>query len=161
MKPRSRNILAMLWGKILFQHPTPAPLFSFSLSYHRHPPTQSNPHWQCAAPHLSSLLLLFISLSRPHTYRPPGFSLYTLAHMHTFTFGYFVCTLLYFFPSLPLFLSVLDTWKYIRVRQVYMCKQQQQQTRPIFSVLQYRCVGSSHLGPQTEHKVSVCLCVCM
>lgn len=31
---------------------------------------------------------------------------------------------------------------------------------PIFSALQYRCVGSSHLGPQMEQKASVCVDVC-
>lgn len=43
----------------------------------RHPPAQSNLLWQRAAPRLSSPLLLFDSLGRPHTYRPSGFSLYT------------------------------------------------------------------------------------
>ena len=86
--------------------PPPHPLF-----HHHHPPTQSNPHWQCAAPHLSSLLLLFISLSRPRTYRPSGFSLCTPAHMQAFTFGYFVCTLLHFFPSVPFSSPLLATWR--------------------------------------------------
>ena len=32
---------------------------------------------------------------------------------------------------------------------------------PIFGALQYRCVGSGHLGPQREQKVSVCVCFCV
>lgn len=73
-----------------------------------HPPAQSNPHWQRAAPRLSSPLLLFDSLSRPHTYRPSGFSLYTHTNVciyiwlllsyfitfhHYWTLGERVCTL--------------------------------------------------------------------
>lgn len=144
-----------------FSTPNTPPLF---LLHHHHPPTQSNPHWQCAAPHLSSLLLLFISLSRPHTYRPSGFSLYTLAHMHAFTFGYFVCTLLYFFPSFPFSSSLL---RHLEVLHVYGGRftcghiQTKTDTGPIFSALQYRCVGSGHLGPQMEQKVCVFLCVDM
>lgn len=47
---------------------------------HHHPPTQSNLLWQRVAPRRSSPLLLFDSLGRPHTYRPSGFSLYTLTN---------------------------------------------------------------------------------
>lgn len=41
-----------------------------------------------------------------------------------------------------------------------MCRhtKKNRQTGPIFRVSQYRCVGSSHLGPQTGQKVSVCWC---
>lgn len=84
--------------------------------------------------------------------------------MHAFTFGYFVCTLLYFFPSFPFSSSLL---RHLEVLHVYGGRftcghiQTKTDTGPIFSALQYRCVGSGHLGPQMEQKVCVFLCVDM
>lgn len=72
-----------------------------SAPHPKHPPTQSDPHWQRAAPRLSCLLLLFITLGRLHTYRPPGFSLYALTtHAQIYIYTLFV---LHFIPSNPFF----------------------------------------------------------
>lgn len=101
-----------LWGKILFQHRTLPPLHG------RHPPTQSNLHLQCTTPHLSSLLLLS-SLSATHTPSVPRAFLFTLTHMHAFTFGYFVCTLLYFF--LVFYVLLVIIWL-LEMQCLYKCR---------------------------------------
>lgn len=139
-----------LWGKILFQHRTLPPYTTAT-----HPPNQI---FTCNALLLISLLCFFCSsLSATHTPSVPRAFLFTLTHMHAFTFGYFVCTLLYFFLSFPFYSSLSDSWRYsICAHTAY----KQKHTQGLYLMLYITDVWAAAIwGPKWEQKASVRVCV--
>lgn len=68
---------------------------------------------------------------------------------------------MYFALFLPVLSVLFIIITHLEVQCVYVSVhiQTKTDTGPIFSALEYRCVGSSQLGPQMEQKGSVCVCV--